>query len=343
MPLLAKYRHKYRVFNDDIQGTGCVTLAGLVSATRSAGSSLAEARILCAGAGSAGLGVCSQILDGQRHVHPISSSPSADAKLPSYAAAGMVAAGLSREDAQQRFCVLSKEGAFGRRDGHHGDPHYPNMITEHTAPWVNEDVSDGCTMLEAIKTFKPTVLLGLSASGGIFTEDVIRTLGQQCERPIIMPMSNPTSKAECTPRQAYEWTDGRAVVATGSPFGPVNLPDGRSLTPSQCNNMYVFPGLGLAASVAGVTEITDRMLYEAAIAIPKSMTEGEIKEGRTFPNIKRIREVSHAVACAVIKEALREGKTTKMTPAMCANLPEYVSRKMYYPAYVPLVHTSVSR
>ena len=137
---------------------------------------------------------------------------------------------------------------------------------------------------------------------------------------------------------AYEWTDGRAVVATGSPFPSVTLPDGRTLSPSQCNNMYVFPGLGLAMSVGGVSKITNKMLFVAALACTNSMTSEEIAEGRTFPAVKRIRDVSHAVACAVIDEALKEGLTTTLTAAnLKEGVPELVARKMYYPSYVPLI------
>jgi malate dehydrogenase (oxaloacetate-decarboxylating)(NADP+) len=142
---------------------------------------------------------------------------------------------------------------------------------------------------DTVKTFQPTVLLGLSAQPKVFTEAVIRAMAADCDRPIIMPMSNPTSKCECTPEEAYDWTDGRAVVATGSPFEPVTLPSGRVIVPSQCNNMYIFPGVGLAASVSGVERITDRMLYAAAVTCTQSMTEEEIASGRTFPRIKRIR------------------------------------------------------
>ena len=137
----------------------------------------------------------------------------------------------------------------------------------------------------------------------------IRTMAAQCDRPIIMPMSNPNSRCECSAEEAYRWSDGRAIVATGSPFPPVTLTtsDGRTqtLVASQCNNMYVFPGLGLAASVGGISKITDQMLYEAAVACAKSMTADEVAEGRTFPSVKRIREVSLAVACAVIREGMQ--------------------------------------
>ncbi len=153
-----------------------------------------------------------------------------------------------------------------------------------------------------------------------------------------MPMSNPTSKAECTPEDAYRWTNGRAVVATGSPFLPVTLPNGTKVIPSQCNNMYVFPGVGLAASVAGVTTITDKMLYLSSVAVTDTMNAEEIAEGRTFPSLKRIRAVSANVATAVIEEALRQGLATKMRgPMTWDQIHQYVVDRMYYPYYTPFV------
>ena len=317
--LLDRYRSNFRVFNDDIQGTGCVTLAGIMSAARNAGSSITEMRFLCAGSGSAGLGVCSQIVD------------------------GMVEAGMNREDAMKRFVVVTSLGAIGNPDGKHKDPNHSRGLTEERRGWLNNSVSDGADMLEVVNQFKPTCLLGLSTQPNVFTEPMIRQMNADCKtkgiRPIVMPMSNPTSKSECSPEQAYTWTDGNAVVATGSPFLPVSFPDGRKFIPSQCNNMYVFPGLGLAASVAGVTRITDKMLYKAAVACSNEMNAEEISEGRTFPNIKRIREVSQAVACAVIEEALDKGLTTKISKNNLAEgIPSLVKRKMYFPAYVPLVN-----
>jgi malate dehydrogenase (oxaloacetate-decarboxylating)(NADP+) len=127
-------------------------------------------------------------------------------------------------------------------------------------------VDDGASLLDTMKAFKPNILLGLSTCGGLFTEELITTMATFNERPVIMPMSNPTSNAECTPVDAYKWTNGKAVVATGSPFEPVTTDSGKVLIPSQCNNMYIFPGIGLAASVSGVRRITDAMLYKAAEA-----------------------------------------------------------------------------
>ena len=153
-----------------------------------------------------------------------------------------------------------------------------------------------------------------------------------------MPMSNPTSRAECTPEDAYKWTNGRAIVATGSPFPPVLLPNGESRVPSQCNNMYIFPGIGLASSISGITKITNKMLYAAANACTNSMTSQEINQGRTFPNVSRIRLVSRNVAVAIIEEGLKAGLTTKITSKELAEgLDNLVDRKMYFPEYSPMV------
>ena len=231
------------------------------------------------------------------------------------------------------------------------------------------DEDGGMPLLDVAKKYKPTILLGVTAVGGLFTEDLIREMASNVERPIIFPLSNPTTKAECTAEQAYEWTDGRCIFASGSPFEPVELDDGRMMYPSQCNNskynigcsrelwhtsnrthitrlfhiddflpqVYVFPGLGLGVTLCGSKTVTDRMLYIAAEALAKFVPEEEIAQGKVFPPIDRIREVSHRIAVAVIKEADRSGQATKLTEKDRANLDDFVARKMYYPEYVPLV------
>lgn len=316
VPLLAKYRDVYRCFNDDIQGTGCVTLAGVMAAARNSGSSITDMRFLCAGAGSAGLGVCDALVT------------------------GMVKAGLTKEEAMSRFVIFNSKGALGKLDGRHGDPSAKRGIPDdpEKGPWMNDAVSDGASMIEVMEEFKPTVLLGLSTVPNVFTEELVKKMATQCEKPIIMPMSNPTALAECSAEEAYTWTDGRAVVATGSPFPPVTLPDGRTFTPSQCNNMYVFPGIGLAASIAGITHITDDMLYVAAVACMDSLNETDVAEGRTFPDLTRIREVSFNVAVAVIEEGVKKGMAPKVTQKhLTSGIKELVARKMYYPHYTPLL------
>ena len=323
VPLLQRYKETYRVFNDDIQGTGSVTLSGLLSAARNSGFELKDCRILCAGAGSAGMGVCSTILD------------------------GMVMAGLTHEEAKKRFVLCTKDGAIGAKSGSAGDPHWvasagdvgAGTMEDGHGDWANTDIEDGTSLLEACKQFKPNILLGLSTVGGLFDEELITTMGTINEKPVIMPMSNPTAKAECTPEDAYKWTGGRAVVATGSPFGEVTMPDGSRRIPSQCNNMYIFPGIGLAASVSGVRRITDDMLYRAAEACTASMTMQESLEGRTFPEISRIRDVTVKVAVAVINEGLKHDLCTKIGKReIKEGIENLVRRKMYYPSYVPIIH-----
>jgi malate dehydrogenase (oxaloacetate-decarboxylating)(NADP+) len=314
VPLLERYRYKYRMFNDDIQGTGSVTLSGLLSACRNAGKSLKDIKVLCAGAGSAGLGVCEQIVK------------------------GMMIAGLSKEEAMSRFTVMTVNGALGKADGTHGDPNHQEGLTDLVMPWVSDAVSDGTSLVDTIKEFQPSVLLGLSTAKGIFNQEVLGTMAALNDMPIIMPMSNPTAKAECTAEEAYKYTNGKAVVATGSPFEPVSLFD-KTFIPSQCNNMFIFPGVGLACSVSGVSQITDEMLYLAAQACTDSMTSEEIAQGRTFPDIKRIREVSLAVAIAVIEEGLRKDLCTKIRKKDLKNgVSNLVQSKMYFPIYAPLVH-----
>jgi malate dehydrogenase (oxaloacetate-decarboxylating)(NADP+) len=197
---------------------------------------------------------------------------------------------------------------------------------------------DGLPLLDVIQKYKPTILVGVTAVGGLFTEGIIRAMGAQSERPIIFPLSNPTTKAECTAEQAYEWTDGRCIFASGSPFNKVEMEDGREFFPSQCNNMYIFPGLGLGATVCGAKKVTNRMLYIAAEALANFVPAEDAAQGRLFPPLTKIRDVSHSIAVAVVKEAMSAGLATKVRPQDTENLEGWIARKMYYPEYVPLVN-----
>ena len=199
----------------------------------------------------------------------------------------------------------------------------------------NDD--DKMSLLDVVTKYQPTILVGVTAVGGLFTEDIIREMAARVERPIIFPLSNPTVKAECTASQAYDWTDGRCVFASGSPFDPVEMDDGRVFYPSQCNNMYIFPGLGLGATLCGARKVTDRMLYVAAEALATFLSEEDLERGVVFPSLKSIRAVSHRIAVAVIEEAIRDGLATKVSQRDAEDLHAFVSRKMYYPEYVPLV------
>ena len=191
--------------------------------------------------------------------------------------------------------------------------------------------------MDVVKKYKPTILVGVTAVGGLFTEDLIREMSAHCDRAIVFPLSNPTTKAECTAEQAYEWSDGRCIFAAGSPFDAVEMTDGRVFHPSQCNNMFIFPGLGLGATVCGAKKVTNRMLYIAAEALAKFVPEEDVLQGKVFPPLSRIREVSHRIAVAVVQEAIRAGLATKVSAADKEDLDAFVAGKMYYPEYVPLV------
>jgi len=198
-------------------------------------------------------------------------------------------------------------------------------------------VAEKMPLLDVIRTYKPTIMIGVTARHGLFTEEIIREMHAVCEKPIIFPLSNPTAKAECTAESAYNWTNGQCIFASGSPFDKVVLDDGREMVPSQCNNMYVFPGLGLGVTLCGAQKVTDRMLYVAAEALAKFVTPEDLKNGRVFPPITRIREVSHKIAVAVIEEAIEAKLATKLGEKDVDGLDELVATKMYFPEYVPLV------
>lgn len=305
--LLNKYRDQHLCFNDDIQGTGATALAGILSAIRAKGedvTALGDQRIAIVGAGSAGIGIGQVLMQ------------------------AMQEQGRTEEEARQAFFVFDQNGLLGteRKD----------ELNEEQRMFAREH-DNGLSLSDGIAKYKPTILLGVTAVGGLFTEPLIREMASHVERPIIFPLSNPTTKAECTAEQAYVWTEGRCIFASGSPFSTVTLKDGRVFEPSQCNNMYVFPGLGLGATLCGARKVTDRMLYIAAEALATFVPPEDIAKGQVFPHLTQIRQVSHRIAVAVIREAVREGLATKLSAGDLEDLEELVHRKMYYPEYVPLI------
>jgi len=307
LPLLQKYRDEHLCFNDDIQGTGAVVLSGVMSALRVQGKNpekeLVNQRIVCVGAGSAGIGVIQGILMGMRQ-----------------------SAGITEEKARKCFWLLDKDGLLGRVRESLSDAQLPFARLE-------DDFPDKMTLVDVVKKVKPTILLGLSGVGGAFPEEAVREMAKHVERPIVFPLSNPDTRSECTGQQAFDWTDGRGIVATGSPFSPVNI-NGKTLFPCQGNNMFIFPGVGLGAILAKTRTITDGMFYAAATTLADMLTPEELAEGKVYPDISQIRNVSRNVAVAVIKAAFNERLATIDPPP---DLKKFVEDNMYVPKYVPLI------
>ena len=267
------------------------------------------------GAGSAGVGVSTVIKD------------------------AMIAAGLTEEEARSRFYVLEKEGLLAKQGMSSED--YDALAPEQQVLAESFDVPTakrGDSLLEVIKYAKPTMLIGASTVAGLFTEEVVKAFHEGCGgKPIIMPLSNPTSKCEVSASDAYAWTNGECVFASGSPFDPVEY-EGKKYYPSQCNNMFVFPGLGLGASVAEARVVTDAMLRAASEACANSVNVEEMARGQVFPSVDRIRDVSLDVAVATVESALRDGLATReelLRPGV--DVRAFVEAKSYFPAYVPVV------
>jgi malate dehydrogenase (oxaloacetate-decarboxylating)(NADP+) len=307
MDILNRYRHKRLCFNDDIQGTGAVAVAGLMSALRLQGnpvSALKDQKFLIAGAGSAGIGVATALAE------------------------TMVTQGLSPQEAYSQFWVCDVNGVL-RADGE---------LSEQQMRFGRSDDTAGLSLLEAAKKVKPNVLIGVTACGGLFQEELIRLMADVNDQPIIFPLSNPTSSAECTNQQALQWTNGRAIFASGSPFDPVEV-NGTTFVPSQCNNMYIFPGIGLGCTVAKAKVCSDSMIYAASVAVAESLTEQEMRNGQVFPTLDRIREVAQAVAAGVAQAAVDEGLAREKRAIIASEeglMKQYVQSKMYDPVYVPL-------
>jgi len=293
--LLARYRDHACTFNDDIQGTGAVALAGILSALRITGGKLSEQRVLFMGAGEAGLGIAENIVN------------------------VLVEDGLSEAEARQRCWFVDSKGLIvkGRE-----------QLSEHKLPYAH-DHAPCASLLSAVQAIKPTMLIGVSSQGKAFTREIVTLMGEFNQRPVIFALSNPTSKAECTAEEAYTWSEGRAVFASGSPFGPVKF-NGKTIVPGQGNNVYIFPGVGLGVICSGSRRVTNAMFIAAARTLAGLVRESELAEGRTFPALARIHEVSQAIALAVAEEAFAKNLHTHSRPE---DLPAFIQSQMYKPEY----------
>jgi malate dehydrogenase (oxaloacetate-decarboxylating)(NADP+) len=277
--LLEKYRDRICSFNDDIQGTAAVALAGLFSALRVTGAPLTEQTILFLGAGEAATGIADLIVS------------------------AMTANGLTKAQALRQCWLVDSRGLVvkSRTD-----------LAEHKLTYAHEHPPVG-DFLSAVNQLKPTAIIGVSAVGGTFTREVLEAMARINTQPIVFALSNPTSQAECTAEEAYRWTGGRALFACGSPFDPVQL-NGNTYVPRQGNNSYIFPGIGLGAIVSGAKSITDDMFMSAAHALAHLVTESDLAQGSLYPALPRIREVSAAIAATVADSAYRRGSASKPKP-----------------------------
>ncbi len=295
--LLEEWRDKICTFNDDMQGTASVTLAGLFSALRVTKKSLRDQKILFLGAGEAGIGIGDLIVS------------------------AMVDDGDTLEEARQKCWFVDSKGLIVKgRDN----------LVEHKLRYAH-DFPYQSNFLEAVKALKPTAIIGVSTIPKSFSQEVIETMADINERPIIFALSNPTSKSECSAAEAYDWSEGRAVFASGSPFPP-HVKDGKTFVPGQGNNAYVFPGIGLGVVASQAKHVTDRMFSQAARALAEQVLESDLEMGRIYPALSRIREVSAHIAVAVAEEVFNEGLAGIEKPAdmlahiqACQWQPEYVS------------------
>ena len=293
--LLHKYRNAYCTFNDDIQGTASVTLAGIYSALRLTGGKLGEQKLLFLGAGEAGIGIADLIVS------------------------AMMDEGLTEAEARQRCWFVDSRGLVEstRTD-----------LAEHKLHYAH-DFAPQPDLLAAVHALQPTGLIGVSGRGQMFTQPIVAAMATLNQRPIIFALSNPTSNSECTAEQAYTWTDGRAIFASGSPFNPVEY-GGKMYVPGQGNNSYIFPGVGLGVVAVKARHVPDEMFMAAARTLAQLVTAEDLAMGRIYPSLKRIREVSAAIGTTVAEVAYQQGLARVPRPE---NLAAFVEGQMYQPVY----------
>jgi malate dehydrogenase (oxaloacetate-decarboxylating)(NADP+) len=290
--LLTKYRDRVLCFNDDIQGTAAVALAGVYSSTRITGLPFKDLRIMFLGAGSASTGIADLMT------------------------AAFEEEGLSREEARKRLWFVDVNGLVvkGRKD-----------LMPHNLPYAHEASPRG--FVEAIDTIKPHVLIGATGAPGTFTQAVIERMSAINDRPAIFALSNPTSQAECTAEQAYAWSKGRAIFASGSPFEPVTY-QGKTLRPAQGNNAYVFPGIGLGAVACRARTLPDELFLAAARSLADRVRQSDLDQGSLYPPLRDIRKISLAIAAGVATKAYAMNLTRQRRPK---NLRSYLETLMYQP------------
>jgi malate dehydrogenase (oxaloacetate-decarboxylating) len=312
-PILDRYRDKLLTFNDDIQGTAAVALGAILGAVKVTGKRLQEQQIVMLGAGSAGIGVADLLR------------------------AAMRDDGLSDEDARRRFWVIDKDGLLhsGRTDLSAEQRVYAQP-RDRVADWPQSPDSP-IGLADVIRKTEATILIGLSTVGGAFTEPVVREMARKVDRPIVFPLSNPTTRSEATAEELIRWTDGRALVATGSPFAPVSH-GGRTFPIAQCNNIYIFPAMGLAVSAARARRVTDGMILAAARALGEHSPALHDPGASLLPGLVNLRAVAAAIAIAVGLEVQRAGVAPETGEP---ELRQRVAATQWMPAYRPMGRMAV--
>lgn len=305
---LDRFRNQLATFNDDIQGTAAVVLSGIESGLRLTGKSMREQRMVFVGAGAAAHGIANLFR------------------------AALAEHGLSPEEAGRQIWMVDINGLV--LSGCPGLEDFQGAYAKTADDVASLKCADRAhiTLEEVIAHVKPTIVVGVSATPGMFSESVVRLMARLNERPMIFPLSNPTSKSECTAEEAIRWSDGRAIVATGSPFPPVTF-GGRKSRIAQCNNAFIFPGVGLGVCVARATYISDGMFLAAAKALADQVTAEDLAESAVFPRLNRIRDCSQAIAAALIRRAVSEGHADE---TILMNLEKTLQQAMWFPDYLPI-------
>lgn len=294
--LLEKWKDRICCFNDDIQGTAAVALAGLMAATRETGTPLAEQTLLFYGAGEAGTGIANLFVS------------------------ALVESGVDEKTARRKCWFFDSKGLLVSARG--------DKLAEHKVPYV-QDAEHTRSLAEAVDRIRPTALIGVAGMGPAFTPEILRSMAASHKRPIIFALSNPTSKAECTAAQAYEETEGRCIYASGSPFKPVNF-QGREFRPGQGNNVYIFPGVGLGALAVGASRVTDTMFLAAARSLAGQTSKNDLQSGCVYPPLHTIRDVSLNIAVKVAEEAFNKGLAGIERPD---DLKKDIASRMFFPEY----------
>ncbi len=302
-PILERYRDQLLTFNDDIQGTAAVVLAALSAGAAASGSRLRDQTVVMLGAGSAGIGVCEQVVR------------------------SMLADGLSERDARARIFLVDINGllTLDRRDLDPGQ----RRLAQPPAAVPSREPGRPADLTDVINAVRPTALIGLSTATGAFTEDVVRRMAAHAKRPIIMPLSNPTSRSEGRPQDLADWTEGRALVAAGSPFAPMQVGDA-TIPVAQCNNIYIFPGVGLAVTAVRATRVTDGMLAAAAAAVGDAATIRADPHGTLLPDRARLADTAKVVARAVAKAAVADAVAPALTDD---EIDQAINRTRWLPRY----------